>query len=100
MRTLNFFLLFFLITFSNLSIAEEKTSFWSNVDKFLGQIADGVSKKDNITAVILSFLDTPSAICPKNLSTLLQKDVFSSAIDKFENVIKKNKRKKFKVLIK
>lgn len=51
MKTLNFFLLFFLITFSNLSIAEEKTSFWSNVDKFLGQIADGVSKKDNITGL-------------------------------------------------
>ena len=39
--------LLLLLIFSGCSTAygEEKVSFWSNVDKFLGEIADGISKK-------------------------------------------------------
>ena len=36
---------------------DEEHSFWSNVDKFLGKIADGVSKKDAITG--LRTFDSP-----------------------------------------
>ena len=37
--------------------ADEEPSFWNNVDKFLGKIADGVSKKDAITG--LRTIDSP-----------------------------------------
>ena len=50
-----FTLSFFLI--STLTFADEEPSFWSNVDKFLGKIADGVSKKDAITG--LRTIDSP-----------------------------------------
>lgn len=40
----------FLLT-STFAFADEEPSFWSNVDKFLGKIADGVSKKDAITGL-------------------------------------------------
>ena len=38
-------------------IADEKHTFWSNVDEFLGKIADGVSKQDAITG--LRTIDSP-----------------------------------------
>ncbi|MDA9171112.1 M48 family metallopeptidase [Alphaproteobacteria bacterium] len=46
----------FFIT-STFAFADEEPSFWSNVDKFLGKIADGVSKKDAITG--LRTFDSP-----------------------------------------
>ena len=42
---------------SSFAVADEEHSFWSNVDKFLGKIADGVSKKDAITG--LRTIDSP-----------------------------------------
>ena len=50
-------LLILLLLFPTLSFADEGSSFWSNVDKFLGKIADGVSKQDAITG--LRTIDSP-----------------------------------------
>ena len=50
-------LLILLLTFPIPSIADEGHTFWNNVDKFLGKIADGVSKQDAITG--LRTIDSP-----------------------------------------
>ena len=50
-------LLILLLLFPTLSFADEGSSFWSDVDKFLGKIADGVSKQDAITG--LRTIDSP-----------------------------------------
>ena len=50
-------LLILLLTFPIPSIADEGHTFWNNVDKFLGTIADGVSKQDAITG--LRTIDSP-----------------------------------------
>ena len=50
-------LLILLLTFPIPSIADEGNTFWNNVDKFLGTIADGVSKQDAITG--LRTIDSP-----------------------------------------
>ena len=44
-------LLILLLTVANSSLADEGSTFWSDVDKFLGKIADGVSKQDAITGL-------------------------------------------------
>ena len=44
-------LVLILLLSSSFAVADEEHSFWSNVDKFLGKIADGVSKKDAITGL-------------------------------------------------
>ena len=54
MRVILFILL---LTFPISSIADEGHTFWNNVDKFLGKIADGVSKQDTITG--LRTIDSP-----------------------------------------
>ena len=46
-----------LSTFCGNAIADEKHTFWSNVDEFLGKVADGVSKQDAITG--LRTIDSP-----------------------------------------
>ena len=45
------------LTACSTAYGEEKATFWSNVDKFLGEIADGVSKTDAITG--LRTFDSP-----------------------------------------
>ena len=50
-------LLILLLVFPSLSVADEGNTFWSDVDKFLGTIADGVSKQDAITG--LRTIDSP-----------------------------------------
>ena len=50
-------LVLILLLSSSFAVADEEHSFWSNVDKFLGKIADGVSKKDAITG--LRTIDSP-----------------------------------------
>ena len=55
MQKLLIFIIFLLT--STFAFADEEPSFWSNVDKFLGKIADGVSKKDAITG--LRTIDSP-----------------------------------------
>ena len=50
-------LVLILLLSSSFAVADEDHSFWSNVDKFLGKIADGVSKKDAITG--LRTIDSP-----------------------------------------
>ena len=50
-------LLILLLVFPTLSVADEGNTFWSDVDKFLGKIADGVSKQDAITG--LRTIDSP-----------------------------------------
>ena len=54
MRVILFILL---LTFPISSMADEGHTFWNNVDKFLGKIADGVSKQDAITG--LRTIDSP-----------------------------------------
>jgi len=54
MRVILFILL---LTFPIPSIADDGHTFWNNVDKFLGKIADGVSKQDAITG--LRTIDSP-----------------------------------------
>ena len=50
-------LVIILLLLSPSTFADEEPSFWNNVDKFLGKIADGVSKKDAITG--LRTIDSP-----------------------------------------
>lgn len=50
-------LLILLLTLPTFSVADEGGTFWSDVDKFLGKIVDGVSKQDAITG--LRTLDSP-----------------------------------------
>lgn len=49
--------LILLVVFPTLSVADEGNTFWSDVDRFLGKIADGVSKQDAITG--LRTIDSP-----------------------------------------
>ena len=55
----NFFIILCLLLFNSCTTAygEERGTFWSNVDRFLDEIADGVSKTDAITG--LRTFDSP-----------------------------------------
>ena len=50
-------ILVFALTACSTAYGEEEPTFWSNVDKFLGKVADGVSKTDAITG--LRTIDNP-----------------------------------------
>ena len=49
---MKYLLIIFSLLITSISWSDDaEHSFWSNVDKFLGEITDGVSKKDAITGL-------------------------------------------------